>query len=76
MLKKYKVVYDEKVITSGSGEAETYILNPFKKTIRANTFGEARDKIRKSSAYEVINIYVEEDGRKSWLKRIIKKIRN
>jgi very-short-patch-repair endonuclease len=41
------------------------------KKLRAKSFSEARDKVRKSSGYDVIDIRVTE-VKESWIRRVLK----
>jgi len=68
---KYKVTYKEKINTSSPGEVTDYKLVPFRKTIRAKSFKEAREKIRKSSGYSVVDIIVTE-VKKSWIRNLLR----
>ena len=68
---KYKATYKVKVVTSKAGEPTAYRLVDGEKKIRAKSFSEARDKVRKSSGYDVIDIRVTE-VKKSWIRRVLK----
>lgn len=72
-MKKFKVIFKGKVPVSMAGEISEYRLITLKRNIRANTFKEAREKIRKSYKYEIVHIDVTE-AKQSWIMRMIKKL--
>lgn len=68
---KYKVTYKIKMTTSKTGEVNEHRLVTGGRTVRANSFKEARDKVRRSSGYEVVDIHVE--VKQSWLKKLLRR---
>lgn len=56
-----------------AGEISEYKLITLKRSIRANSFKEAREKIRKSYKYEIVHIDITE-VRPPWIMRMIKKL--
>lgn len=68
---KYEVTYKEKVNISSPGEVAEFKFVPFRKILRASSFTEARNKVRRSSGYTVIDIHVRE-AKKSWIRRLLR----
>jgi len=56
-----------------AGEISEYRITTIKKTVRANSFKDVREKIRKSYKYEIVHIDVTE-VRSPWIMRMIKKL--
>ena len=66
---KYRIVYKQKVDITKPNEPTEYRLVTAVKKLRAESFKEAREKIRKSSGYDIVSISVEQ-LRPSWLARL------
>jgi len=70
-MNKYKVNYNQKVPISKQGEVSRYKLVNFTKKIKANSYADARDKVRHLYGYDIVDIRVKEI-KKNWLTKILK----
>jgi len=67
---KYKVTYNTKTTTFKNGEVDEHRLVAGERTVRANSFKEARAKIRRAYGYKIVDIQVE--VKQSWLKKLLR----
>lgn len=72
-MKKYKVIFKGKTPVNNAGEVSDFRLVTVTRHVRASSFHEAREKIRKSYKYEIVQMSIME-ARKSWIMRMIKKL--
>lgn len=69
----YNIRYTKKVTTSGIGEIQQYRLSRHKTKIRAKSFADARECLRRSFKYDISNIVITE-AKKPWIILAIKKL--
>jgi hypothetical protein len=71
-MNKYKIRFNQKIVTSKPGEIYTHRLIPISRKIKANSYKEARGNIRRLYGYDIVDLTITE-CRKTWLSRLLKK---